>query len=269
MEISRKRWKSPFLLCKEPKPRLVAIPPYKSYNTPSVECHYSFLLTIHLGMDLNQRLQSLGQGKTTIVKKQLPIYFNHLWLRQKVRKLQANQKMIKVVIGSGPTNYDGWLITDLPYLNALDLSHWDTVFEPNSIDRLLAEHVIEHWTIEEFAQFLRIIRPFLSSQGLIRLAVPDGFHPDPAYIDYVKPGGSGAGAEDHKYLHTYKSMAQVLGQAQYVFNFLEYFDEQGQFHYQSWQESDGFIHRSAYHDQRNKEKPLTYTSLIVDAWPKE
>ncbi len=49
------------------------------------------------------------------------------------------------------------------------------------------------------------------------------------------------------------------------FNLLEYFDEAGNFHRSPWDASDGFVARSADYDPRNKEKPLSYTSLIVDA----
>ena len=39
--------------------------------------------------------------------------------------------------------------------------------------------------------------------GNFRIAVPDGFHTDPSYIENVKPGGTGEGSEDHKNLFNY------------------------------------------------------------------
>jgi predicted SAM-dependent methyltransferase len=128
--------------------------------------------------------------------------------------------------------------------------------------------VIEHWTEREFCAFLQIVTPFLAEQGFVRIAIPDGFHPDPVYINYVKPGGSGAGASDHKVLYTYVSVAQLLSKVDYDYQFLEYFDETGQFHQIAWEIEDGFVHRSANYDSRNKNQPLTYTSLIFDVWPK-
>ena len=44
----------------------------------------------------------------------------------------------------------------------------------------------------------------------IRIAVPDGYHTDARYINYVKPGGAGEGADDHKHLFNYKSLGSYL-----------------------------------------------------------
>jgi len=188
-------------------------------------------------------------------------------LRKEVKRLRARGDMVKVVIGAGSVNYEGWLITDLPVLNALSSMDWWCTFPRSSIDRILAEHVVEHWTEGEFRLFLRIVRPFLSRKGFVRMAVPDGFHPDPSYIDYVKPGGSGNGADDHKVLYNYITMTSILSEEQYDYNLLEYFDELGQFHRLLWETNDGLVQRSADYDPRNKEYPLSYTSLIIDAWP--
>ena len=189
-------------------------------------------------------------------------------LRQRVKKACYEGTPVKVVIGAASTNYEGWLNTDLPILDALNSSHWSYIFPRGSIDRILAEHVIEHWTEDAFRSFLRAVRPFLSEQGFIRIAVPDGFHPDLSYIDWVKPGGVGVGAGDHKVLYNHIKIRGVLFEEQYDYILLEYFDEAGQFHCSSWDVSDGFVTRSADHDPRNKEVPLSYTSLIVDAWPR-
>jgi len=44
----------------------------------------------------------------------------------------------------------------------------------------------------------------------LRVAVPDGFHPNPGYIERVKPGGTGPGAGDHKILYTYRTLSAIL-----------------------------------------------------------
>lgn len=188
-------------------------------------------------------------------------------LRKEAKKLQARGDMVKLVIGAGLATYEGWLITDLPVLNALSSVDWGCTFPRGSIDRILAEHVIEHWTDSGFRLFLRIVRSFLSQQGFVRIAVPDGLHPDPSYIDYVKPGGSGNGADDHKVLYNYITITRILSEEQYDYNLLEYFDELGQFHRLLWETNDGLVQRSADYDPRNKDYPLLYTSLIIDAWP--
>jgi predicted SAM-dependent methyltransferase len=99
----------------------------------------------------------------------------------------------------------------------------------------------------------------------LRIAVPDGFHPDPDYIEYVRPGGTGAGADDHKVLYNYKLLSEQLRRAGFEVTLLEYWDENGDFHFRPWSSRDGYISRSRDHDERNQNGTLAYTSLIVDA----
>jgi predicted SAM-dependent methyltransferase len=192
-----------------------------------------------------------------------------LSLRKEVKRLQAQREMVKIIIGAGPTSYEGWLATDLPLFNALRLRDWYIVFPIKSIDRILAEHVIEHWSKEEFCSCLQMIRSFLTGRGFVRIAIPDGFHPNLDYINQVKPGGSGAGATDHKVLYNYLTLTDLLITERYDYKLLEYFDEVGTFHCVSWEINDGLVRRSANHDARNQQVSLTYTSLIVDLWPKK
>jgi predicted SAM-dependent methyltransferase len=190
------------------------------------------------------------------------------FLSKRVSRLLSKRQAIKLVSGAATDqHYDDWLMTNLPSLDALNVEHFKSIFSPGCIDRILAEHVVEHWHECELHLFLHIVRPYLLSTGVIRLAVPDGFHPDPGYVAAVRPGETGPGAEDHKVLYTHRQMADLLAKARYTCRLLEYFDEQGRFHQFPWLIDDGFIMRSADHDPRNKIKPLSYTSLIVDATP--
>jgi predicted SAM-dependent methyltransferase len=181
---------------------------------------------------------------------------------------------LRLVIGAGTTEqhsanpeYEGWLITDVGVLDALRSEDWTYFFgEGGCIDTVLAEHVIEHWTEEQFKRFLGIVRKFLSTKGFLRLAVPDGFHPDPAYIDAVKPGGTGPGSQDHKVLYNHVILERLLRAANWRYELLEYFDEAGHFNRVSWDAADGMIKRSERYDPRNSIDTLGYTSLIVDVF---
>jgi len=208
---------------------------------------------------LKRSLGKLRKGSESPVRRHI--------LRQQVKGLRRQRQPVKLVIGAGPTSYEGWLSADLPVLDALNPQHWRSIFEPGDIDRILAEHVMEHWTEEELGCFLRIVRPYLSKQGAIRIAVPDGFHPDQHYIDWVKPGGTGCGADDHKVLYNYLTITAFLSGEHYEVRLLEYFDEGGKFHRIAWAAEDGFVQRSADNDLRNRGHPLSYTSLILDAFP--
>lgn len=187
-------------------------------------------------------------------------------IQQQVTEKLAQGEAVKVVLGAGVTQFDGWIKTDLPYFDVLNASHWRQLFPPNAIHRLLAEHVFEHLTTEQFARFLHLAKPYLADKGRIRIAVPDGNHPDTVYIDRVRPNGTGEGADDHKVLYTYELITPILENAGYDYQLVEYFDTAGEFHQIAWDTDDGMIARSADYDARNQAKPLTYTSLIVDCW---
>ena len=62
------------------------------------------------------------------------------------------------------------------------------------------------------------------------MAVPDGLFPDSEYIDFVKPGGVGPSAYDHKVLYSYRTLTKVFESAGFNVELLEYFDEKGDCH---------------------------------------
>ena len=98
----------------------------------------------------------------------------------------------------------------------------------------------------------------------IRIAVPDGFHGDPAYIDMVKPGGNGVGADDHKQLFTHQSLTAIFEKNKFKANVLDYWDENRHFHARYQNDDNGYIRRSFVNDSRNAGGKPVYTSLIVD-----
>ena len=194
-------------------------------------------------------------------------------LRAEAAHRAASHEPIRLVIGAaaplpyvGPpgSSFAGWLCTSVSTLDALEANDWRNIFRPASVSTILAEHVIEHWTMDQFGSFLGIARSFLSPGGFIRIAVPDGLHPDAAYIESVKPGGIGPGADDHRVLYNYQTLSRLVSDKGFQCNLLEYFDEEGQFHPSAWNAEAGFVERSEQHDPRNQERPLAYTSLIVD-----
>lgn len=188
-------------------------------------------------------------------------------IRNEVLHKMEQGGAVKVVIGAGQTRFEGWISTDVPALDVRNSNHWRDLFPPASIDRMLAEHVFEHLTIEELAKFLDYASHYLAPGGRIRIAVPDGYHPNADYIDRVRPGGTGVGAGDHKVLYTCDLIGELMREQGYQFELLEYFDAVGQFHQSAWNADDGFVGRSAAHDERNAGGQLLYTSLIVDCWP--
>ena len=179
--------------------------------------------------------------------------------------LAQSKQPFRVILGAGRTRQDGWCATNRAELDLLLPETWERFLSGRVIDALLAEHV---WHYLEAAQSVaagRLCFRHLAATGYIRIAVPDGLHPDPAYIDWVKPNGTGPSAPAHKCLYDYRTLSAMLGQAGFAVTLLEYFDEAGNFHRQDWDPEDGFIQRSARFDARNAAGTLSYTSLIVDA----
>jgi predicted SAM-dependent methyltransferase len=171
----------------------------------------------------------------------------------------------KIVVGAGGTQFRGWISTEQDILNLVMESDWATYFAKDSVDTVLAEHVWEHLTPGESRIAATQCFKFLKPGGYLRVAVPDGNHPNASYIDAVRPGGNGPGADDHKALYTYESLRSVFIDVGFDVVLLEYFDERGEFHYSEWDRTDGFIERSKRFDHRNADGTLTYTSIILDA----
>ena len=187
-------------------------------------------------------------------------------IRRRVGECGNLGRPLRVIIGAGSTRYDGWIATDIPAFDILKHEHWALLFQPASVDNMLAEHVFEHLTTDQLGEFLRIARLYLKPNGRIRIAVPDGYHPDADYIEHVRPGGIGEGATDHKVLYNCDLISAILQEQGYYCKLLEYFGADGRFHRCEWSAEDGFVGRSASHDARNAAGKLAYTSLIVDIW---
>lgn len=171
----------------------------------------------------------------------------------------------RVSLGAGGVKQDnGWLGTDQDQIDLTERSTFARYWQPQSRIAFLAEHVWEHLTLDQAKVATSNCFEFLEPGGRLRLAVPDGLFPDPEYIEYVRPGGTGAGADDHKILWTRESLSAVLQASGFDVVPLEWWDEGGTFHAEPWSRDDGYIDRSKDFDPRNKDGQLKYTSLIID-----
>ena len=179
--------------------------------------------------------------------------------------LLAIKKAKRVAIGSASVTQKGWISTNIEDLDLTSKDDFYKYWEPNTLEGFFAEHVWEHLTLEEGIKASKNCYEFLKKGGSLRIAVPDGLHPDRKYIDYVKPGGTGNGSEDHKILYTYKTLGSSLREVGFRIELLEYWDENKDFHYQPWDADQGLVRRSMSYDWRNVRGKLNYTSIIVDA----
>jgi predicted SAM-dependent methyltransferase len=185
--------------------------------------------------------------------------------RRELRKVLRNRSDKKIILGAAQTHFPGWISTDYPTVDITRRESMSRHFKAGAVSAFLAEHIWGHLTPEQAATAFRNCYEALVSGGYLRMAVPDGLHPDPVYIERVKPGGSGLGSDDHRVLYTYETLSSLLEAAGFKIKLLEYFDENGKFHYSEWSSDVGMITRSNRFDKSNTIKPNAYTSLIVDA----
>lgn len=172
---------------------------------------------------------------------------------------------LKVVLGAGDVWYGRrWIETNQEDLDILVREDWEYFFGDKKADYMLAEHVWEHFTEEQAMLGFRNVHAFLKDTGNFRIAVPDGHFPNQDYIDAVKPGGIGAGADDHKILYTVEKLLKMLDQIPFRTTALEYFDKKGTFHYLDWDTYQGKISRSRFFDDRNTDDQIVYSSIIID-----
>ncbi|HEV2395263.1 MAG TPA: hypothetical protein VG146_23180 [Verrucomicrobiae bacterium] len=186
--------------------------------------------------------------------------------RRELAGLARGADPLRVILGAGPRKQEGWIDTDIDILDATQEWQWKEIFGRRKIDSLLAEHVWEHLSLEQAGVANRNCFRFLKPGGRLRLAVPDGLHPAPAYREHVRPGGTGPGADDHKVLYDYRLLPAMLRAAGFEVVLLEYWDEKPVFHFTEWSPADGHVSRSKRYDPRNSDGSLSYTSLIVDAF---
>ena len=181
-----------------------------------------------------------------------------------IRAAAASGHCVNLVVGAGKTSFDGWISTNIDSLNLLDRGDWESLVGEVRLDRVLAEHVWEHLSPSDGITALRNVADHLKPGGRVRIAVPDGRHPDEDYLAHVRPGGIGPGADDHKILYTVEILEAAMREAGLVPEVLEHWDAAGEFHAKEWDPADGKVVRSLRYDSRNAGGVLKYTSLIVD-----
>lgn len=183
-------------------------------------------------------------------------------LRQLRNRIQATDPR-KIIIGAGdvpcPTS---WVATNFEELDVESREDWKFLLGYKRLDNILSEHTFEHLRAPWKAA--KNMFEFLKPGGRVRVAVPDGFFPNPEYINEVKPGGTGFGADDHVWLWNYMILSDLFKKEGFEIELVEYFDENGEFHQKAWSADEGMIRRSRNHDDRNTEEEIKYTSLIID-----
>ncbi|MFC4426682.1 class I SAM-dependent methyltransferase [Deinococcus navajonensis] len=176
---------------------------------------------------------------------------------------------LRVILGAGDQRWPGWQPTQRSELDLLDPDTFARFFGGRQADAFLCEHVWEHLEPGEGRQAARLVARYLNPGGFLRVAVPDGHHPEPSYQALVAPGGPGPAA-DHRVLYTLETFAPLFTAAGLKVRPLEWWDRSGTFHRAEWQPADAPVYRSSHLDHRNESwrqgrGPLGFTSLVLDA----
>ena len=202
-----------------------------------------------------------------MLRKIIRIYEKFVF-RSKVKSARNNDHSIKLIVGSGDENSKDWISSEWYTLDISRQSDWEKYFNINEIDKILAEHVFEHFDDLKTEITLKLIYKYLKNNGCLRIAVPDGYFPDKKYIEWVKPGGLAPGADDHKVLYNYISLKELLNKNNFDCVLIEYFNEDKKLITNKEYNKNGYVHRSSLNDPRNINDKINYTSLIIDAYKK-
>lgn len=210
---------------------------------------------------LPRPLKKLARSLIKLVK--------YRYRRHAIKKPVKQGEKIKIIIGAAETYRHGWYPTNEQWLDITKYSDWKAVFNGKKIlTHVVAEHVFEHLTLDESKKALNCIYEYLTEQGRIRIAVPDGYNPDPTYIKHVGINGIGDDADDHKQLLNVDTLMALLQDAGFKPAHIEGYDHKGQLVQKSYSVEDGFIMRSRANPTNVKNNPWNFpdsnTSLIVD-----
>lgn len=193
-------------------------------------------------------------------------------LQLRIRKLLYGRKTLKVVVGSGGVFQNGWVATNKETVDITNENDWRRYFKEGSIDIILGEHVLEHLSLKNGTKAIKIMKRFLKEGGYIRIAVPDRFHPDPKYIELNDVIEDQIALNEYDYHHVfydYKSLSKIFQEEGFEIKLLEFYDENGTFHFHEWDPKGGLIYRSERFKFLKNDVSIgnmsNYTSLIIDA----
>jgi len=203
------------------------------------------------------------------VLKRIVYLFRFYYLRVSL----ISKKNVKIILGAALTSQEGWFSTNEQWLDITNSQHWERIFNGKSkIECAIAEHVFEHLTKKEMRIALQQIHNHLVHGGNLRIAVPDGNHPDPIYRKYTGINGIGADASDHKQFIKFEFLKHELEKIGFSVNLVEGYDNLGNLKINKINKEFGKVIRSRFNVRNDTSKnnfgwdfPDSNSSLIVDA----
>lgn len=188
-----------------------------------------------------------------------------------IKQALKSEETLKIIVGAAETYQDGWYSTNEQWLDITNAEHWRELFVGRvCLTHVVAEHVFEHLTYEESEEALKQIYNHMLLGGRMRIAVPDGYNPDPVYLKHVGIGGIGDDAADHKQLLNVDVLTRLFEDGGFKARHLEGYKADGTLVQEDYSTQDGYIMRSRMHcDEAVRAKwafPDADTSLIVEGF---
>lgn len=196
-------------------------------------------------------------------------FFKYRYRQIAIRVPVKQQRPMRIILGAAETHQPGWFSTNENWLDITNATHWQRVFKGQQlITHAVAEHVFEHLTYDEAARALQHLHQHMAKDGRVRIAVPDGYNPDPTYIRHVGINGIGDDAADHKQLLNTDVLCDLLQKNGFAATHIEGYTRDGQLIQKTYSPDDGFIMRSRANPKLKDRKHWDFvdaeTSLIVD-----
>ena len=213
-----------------------------------------------------------------ILPKSLRLILRNLfkYIFYKIRFLKLyfallNKKKVKLILGAALTNQVGWSSTNEEWLDISNRTHWRRLFKGRKLlSRAIAEHVFEHLTKEQMKNAFQLIYEHLNIGGTLRIAVPDGNHPDNTYRINTGINGIGADASDHKQFLSFEILKYELEKVGFKCFQMEGYNNKGELMVKNLPPELGYINRTRQNKDKFSKQGWEFkdsqTSLIVDAY---
>lgn len=178
---------------------------------------------------------------------------------------QAGAKA-KINVGGASRVIPGWVLSDIQQFDVTDVGHYVKAFGGNGFAAMRSEHMFEHLFPVQTEIAAAMSYLFMAPGGHFRIAVPDGYHPDPFFIHHVEAGNR----HQHKMLWTVDNMPPLFLKAGYDVQMREYFDRDGDFHKHRVEDEEADMAKwskvwRVADEGLVRDKLYGYTSLYFDA----
>ncbi len=130
--------------------------------------------TAQSGLPIRERLDGLLAGVASLRQELATLRPEHVRRQLAALSLTAQSRALKLHIGAGGCNLDGWVNIDVhPAPLALNLQ-WGLPFADGQAERVFLSHLLEHlFYPQEATKLLAEIRRVLAPGGVVRIVVPD------------------------------------------------------------------------------------------------